>query len=114
MAWPRRHIVRCTHSPGWSVPVDRQGAIQSLLPDLLTRAISTSYIERQNLTLPMMNGRFTRLTNAFSKTLAHLKAAITLHFAYYNLCRVHSSIKATRATKARLTDHVWTVSELLT
>jgi transposase-like protein len=77
------------------------------------RHISTSYIERQNLTLRMMNRRFTRLTNAFSKKLTHLKAAITLHFAYYNFCRVHSSIKTTPAIKAGLTDHVWAIAELI-
>jgi transposase-like protein/IS1 family transposase len=59
------------------------------------RFVSTSYIERQNLTLTMMSRRFTRLTNAFSKKLTHLKAAISLHFAYYNLCRVHASLRVT-------------------
>src|SRR6266513_5676083 len=53
----------------------------------------------------MMNRRFTRLTNAFSKKLSHLKAALTLHFAYYNFCRIHSSIKTTPAIKAGITDH---------
>lgn len=59
------------------------------------RHISTSYIERQNLTLRMMSRRFTRPTNAFSKKLSHLKAAITLHFAYYNFCRILQSLKRT-------------------
>jgi hypothetical protein len=61
----------------------------------------------------MMSRRFTRLTNAFSKKLSHLKAAITLHFAYYNFCRVHSSLRVTPAVVAGLTDHVWTIAELL-
>lgn len=57
--------------------------------------------------------RFTRLTNAYSKKLAHLKAAVALHFAYYNFCRVHSSLRVTPAMEAGLTDHVWSVAELL-
>jgi transposase-like protein/IS1 family transposase len=75
--------------------------------------VSTSYIERQNLTLRMMSRRFTRLTNAFSKKLSHLKAAITLHFAYYNYCRVHQSLKKTPCMAAGITDHVWNLAELL-
>ena len=74
--------------------------------------MSTSFIERQNLTLRMMNRRFTRLTNAFSKKLSHLKAAITLHFAYYNFCRVHSSLRVTPAMEAGITDHVWSLNDL--
>ncbi len=54
------------------------------------------------------------MTNAFSKSLKHLKAALTLHFAYYNLCRVHGSLHVTPAMQAGLTDHVWGISELLT
>jgi IS1 family transposase len=75
--------------------------------------ISTSYIERQNLTLRMMSRRFTRLTNAFSKSLKHLKAALTLHFAFYNFCRVHQSLKQTPSMAAGITDHVWSIGELL-
>jgi hypothetical protein len=75
--------------------------------------ISTSFVERQNLTMRMAIRRFTRLTNAFSKKLANLKAAVALHFAYYNFCRVHKSLRVTPAMEAGLTDHVWTISELL-
>lgn len=75
--------------------------------------ISTSYVERQNLTMRMAIRRFTRLTNAFSKKLANLKAAVALHFAYYNFCRVHSSIRVTPAMEAGITDHIWTIAELL-
>ena len=75
--------------------------------------ISTSYVERQNLTMRMAIRRFTRLTNAFSKKLANLKAAVALHFAYYNFCRVHSSLRVTPAMEAGLTDHVWELRELL-
>jgi IS1 family transposase len=75
--------------------------------------ICTSHIERQNLTMRMMMRRFTRLTNAFSKKLSHLKAAISLHFAYYNLCRVHSSLRVTPGMQAGITDHIWGMEELL-
>lgn len=75
--------------------------------------ISTSFVERQNLTMRMAMRRFTRLTNAFSKKLSHLKAAVALHFAYYNFCRVHSSLRVTPAMEAGLTDHVWDIEELL-
>jgi len=55
--------------------------------------ISTSYVERQNLTIRMQVRRFTRRTNAFSKRLCNLKSALTLHFAHYNVVRVHSTLK---------------------
>jgi IS1 family transposase len=77
------------------------------------RHISTSFVERQNLTMRMAMRRFTRLTNAFSKKLSHLKAAVALHFAYYNFCRVHSSLRITPAMEAGLTDHIWSIAELL-
>jgi IS1 family transposase len=80
-------------------------------PDL--RHISTSYIERQNLTIRMAIRRFTRLTNAFSKKLDNHKAACALHFAYYNFCRIHKSLRVTPAMEAGLTDHIWTLRELL-
>lgn len=75
--------------------------------------ISTSFVERQNLTMRMAIRRFTRLTNAFSKKLSHLKAAVALHFAYYNFCRVHSSLRVTPAMEAGISDHIWTIAELL-
>jgi IS1 family transposase len=76
--------------------------------------IGTSYVERQNLTMRMSMRRFTRLTNAFSKKLRNLKAAVALHFCYYNFCRPHASLKGcTPAMQAGLTDHVWGLNELL-
>lgn len=75
--------------------------------------ISTSFVERQNLTMRMSIRRLTRLTNAFSKKLSHLKAAIALHFAYYNFCRVHSSLRVTPAMQAGIADHIWTLAELI-
>jgi len=77
------------------------------------RHISTSYVERQNLTIRMAIRRFTRLTNAFSKKLDNHKAACALHFAYYNFCRIHKSLRVTPAMEAGLTDHIWTTRELL-
>lgn len=76
--------------------------------------VSTSYIERQNLTMRMQMRRFTRLTNAFSKKLGNLKAAVALHFAHYNFMRIHKSLRCTPAMQAGIADHVWTWEELLT
>lgn len=67
-------------------------------------AISTSYVERQNLTMRMSMRRFTRLTNAFSKKVENLEAAVALHFMYYNFCRVHNTLKTTPAIAAGVTD----------
>jgi IS1 family transposase len=75
--------------------------------------ISTSHVERQNLTMRMAIRRFTRLTNAFSKKLDNLKAACALHFAYYNFCRVHQTLRVTPAMEAGVSDHIWTIAELL-
>ena len=75
--------------------------------------ISTSHVERTNLSVRMHLRRFTRLTNAFSKKLDNLKAAVTLYVAFYNFCRVHQTVKATPAMAAGLTDHAWSITELL-
>ena len=75
--------------------------------------ISTSYIERQNLTLRMSMRRLTRLTNAFSKKLDNLKAATALHFAWYNFGRMHKSLRMTPAMAAGIADHIWEIGELL-
>ena len=74
---------------------------------------TTSHVERQNLTMRMSMRRFTRLTNAFSKKWMNMKYAIALYFAYYNFCRVHSTLRVTPAMEAGLTNHVWTLKELL-
>ena len=75
--------------------------------------ISTSYIERQNLTIRMACRRFTRLTNAFSKKLDNLKAALALHFCWYNFVRIHRSLKVTPAMAAGVTDRVWGLEEII-
>lgn len=78
------------------------------------RFISTSHVERQNLTLRMHLRRFTRLTNGFSKKLSHLKAAVALYMAWYNFCRVHQTLRVTPAMEAGIASHVWEIGELLT
>jgi IS1 family transposase len=75
--------------------------------------ISTSFVERQNLTMRMAMRRFTRLTNAFSKKLANLKAACALHFCHYNFVRVHSSLRVTPAMAAGISSHIWDLGELI-
>ena len=75
--------------------------------------ISTSFVERQNLTMRMSMRRFTRLTNAFSKKLANLMHAVALHFMHYNFCRVHQTLRVTPAMAAGLSDHVWDIEELV-
>lgn len=80
-------------------------------PDM--EKVSTSHIERQNLTVRMAMRRMTRLTNAFSKKWLNLKYAYALQFAFYNFCRVHSSLRVTPAMEAKITDHVWHLDELI-
>jgi hypothetical protein len=61
----------------------------------------------------MMMRRFTRLTNAFSKKLDNLIAACALHFAYYNFCRIHQTLRVTPCMEAGVADHQWSIAELL-
>ena len=75
--------------------------------------ISTSYVERQNLTMRMSMRRFTRLTNAFSKKVENLAYAVALHFMHYNFCRVHKTLGTTPAVAAGVADHEWTVGEIV-
>ncbi len=75
--------------------------------------VSTSFVERQNLTMRMSMRRFTRLTNGFSKKAENLEHAIALHFMHYNFCRVHQTLRVTPAMAAGISDHVWTLEELI-
>jgi IS1 family transposase len=75
--------------------------------------ISTSHIERLNLTMRMSMRRYTRLTNAFSKKAENLAAAVSIHFMHYNFCRVHQTLGKTPAMAAGVADHVWTLDELV-
>jgi IS1 family transposase len=80
-------------------------------PDI--NRITTSHVERQNLTMRMHCRRLTRLTNAFSKKFENFEAAVALHFAYYNFVKIHRSIRMTPAMAASVTDKLWTVEDLL-
>ena len=99
-------------------PAECVGAEKKVIQGQPSRAnISTSYIERQNLTMRMSMRRFTRLTNGFSKKLENHMYAIALHFAHYNFCRPHKSLAnpyhRTPAMAAGLTDRIWTVENLI-
>lgn len=75
--------------------------------------VSTSYVERQNLTMRMSMRRFTRLTNAFSKKIENLEHAVSLHFMYYNFCRIHQSLRVTPAMAAGVTGKLWEIEDIL-
>lgn len=104
-----QHDAAAKYSPGKIMEVISR--IRDGRPD--PEHISTSYVERSNLSLRMHLRRFARLTNAFSKKLDNLKAAVCLWFAYYNFCRVHQTLRVTPAMEAGITDHVWSLAELL-
>lgn len=75
--------------------------------------VSTSYVERQNLTMRMQMRRFTRLTNAFSKKVENTKHALALHFLHYNFVRIHQTLRVTPAMAAGLTDRLWDVDDIV-
>jgi IS1 family transposase len=75
--------------------------------------VSTSYVERQNLTMRMSMRRFTRLTNGFSKKLENHEHAVAIHYMYYNFCRIHQSLRVTPAMEAGISDHVWSLDEVI-
>jgi IS1 family transposase len=76
------------------------------------KQISTSFVERQNLTMRMGMRRFTRLTNAFSKKVENHALHLALHYMYYNFVRIHKTLRMTPAMKAEVTDHLWSVEEI--
>ena len=95
-------------------PAECTGARKEVIqgdPD--PKHISTSYTERHNLTMRMSMRRFTRLTNGFSKKVANHKASLALYFMYYNFCRVHQTLRITPAMSAKVSDHVWSLEEVL-
>src|SRR6185436_13464351 len=96
------------YSPAQCVGIDTR--IISGKPD--EKKISTSYVERQNLTMRMSMRRFTRLTNGFSKKVRNHAAAIALHYMHYNFCRVHKTLRVTPAMEAGLTDYGWALEEV--
>lgn len=87
--------------------------VRPMLGEPNRKHISTSYIERQNLTMRTQMRRFTRLTNGFRKKVENLSHAVALHFTYHNFCRVHQTLRTTPAVKAGVTDHVWKIDELV-
>lgn len=97
------------YSPGYVVGVNHKRVVGR--PK--RQYVSTSHVERQNLTLRMQQRRFTRLTNAFSKKLENHKAAVSLYVAHYNLCRVHEALRITPAMALGVTDHIWDIGELI-
>jgi IS1 transposase len=76
--------------------------------------VSTSYVERQNLTMRMGIRRFTRLTNAFSKRVENHMHAVALHYMHYNFVRIHKSLRMTPAMAAGVTEHLWEIEDIVT
>jgi len=97
------------YSPARCIGVDMK--VVSGNPD--PQHVSTSFVERQNLTMRMSMRRFTRLTNGFSKKIENHIYAVAMYFMYYNYCRIHQSIRVTPAMESGLTDHVWSLDELV-
>ena len=96
------------YSPAKCVGAERHNITGN--PD--PKHISTSYAERQNLTMRMSMRRFTRLTNAFSKKVENLGHSVALYFMYYNFGRIHQTLRVPPAMEAGITDHVWTLAEI--
>lgn len=97
------------YSPGEVIGTIRESVMGK--PD--ESLICTSHAERANLTIRMSMRRFTRLTNAFSKKLENHRLACAVHFVHYNFCRVHQTLRVTPAMEAGLTDHVWSLAEMV-
>lgn len=87
--------------------------VKSILGKPDPKHVSTSYIERQNLTMRMTMRRFTRLTNAFSKKIENHAYSVALYTMHYNYCRIHKTLRVTPAMEAGITNHVWTIEEML-
>ncbi|MFH0983412.1 MAG: IS1 family transposase [Planctomycetota bacterium] len=95
-------------------PAVCNGSKKTVISGLPDKAhVSTSYVERQNLTMRMSMRRFTRLTNGFSKKVENLMHAVALHYMHYNFARVHQTLRTTPAMAAGLCDHVWTIAEIV-
>jgi IS1 family transposase len=97
------------YSPGHIIRVE----ITPMIGSPRKSRISTSHIERQNLTMRMQMRRFTRLTNAYSKKLKNLECAVALHFYHYNFMRIHQSLRVTPAMEAKVTSRLWSWEDLL-
>ena len=100
-------------APGRYSPAECVGARKVTVEGKPDKAhVSTSYVERQNLTMRMSMRRFTRLTNAFSKKLDNHIHALALYFAFYNFCRIHKTLKVTPAMAAGITDKLWSMEDI--
>jgi IS1 family transposase len=97
----------------YSPPVCIGARRQSIVGKPKKKHISTSFVERQNLTMRMSMRRFTRLTNGFSKKVQNLEYAIALHFMYYNFIRIHQSLKVSPAVAAGVTHHLWEIEDIV-
>ena len=101
--------------PDWYSPSQVTSAIPTPISgNPNPRHICTSHIERANLSMRTHLRRFTRLSLGFSKKLRHLRACVSLYMAFFNFCRVHSTLRVTPAMEAGITDHIWTLQELVT
>ena len=96
------------YSPAEFVTAEKRAMVGN--PDF--DKISTSYVERQNMTMRMGMRRFTRLTNGFSKKVENLEHAVSLHFMHYNFARIHKTLRITPAMAAGTSDHVWSLDEI--
>jgi IS1 family transposase len=95
-------------------PVECTGAeVKRISGNPDKKYISTSFVERQNLTMRMSMRRFTRLTNGFSKKVENLFYSVAIHFMYYNFCRIHKSLRVTPAMEVGISDHVWSLEEII-
>lgn len=97
------------YSPGECCGIKKR----KIVGDPSEELISTSYVERQNLTMRMRMRRFTRLTNAFSKKLVNLEYAINIHYMVYHFVTIHSSLRMTPAMKAKVTDRKWSLQDVV-
>jgi IS1 family transposase len=96
------------YSPAQCVGVERKVIMGNPDPD----HVSTSYVERQNLSMRMGMRRFTRLTNGFSKKVENHAYSVALYFMHYNFARVHRTLRVTPAMEAGVSDHVWSIEEI--
>jgi IS1 family transposase len=96
----------------YSPPVCTGTIKRKIIGDPIEADVSTSFVERQNLTMRMSMRRFTRLTNGFSKKIENLEHAVALHFMHYNFARIHKALRVTPAMEAGKADHVWSLEEI--
>lgn len=106
---PESEASQHRYSPGHCTGIEKR----TITGEPSEALMSTSYIERANLTTRMQNRRFTRLTNGFSKKMANHEAMLALHFMHYNFARIHQTLRVTPAMEAGVADHVWDVSEIV-